>query len=260
MQRYIPLGGTTTPKFMASSKPFSYASAVSGRPSNVQQRHGEQYPPNNVAAPTPTISTTTPPNNQHAVPHPRRASPLRRSEQTPRTSSPEKAVYILTLTTTPSLHDSINALRKKYFPPQLNRTPAHLTLFHALPHSRLDSIISTLETLGASTAPFTINTSAPFRMRRGVGVNVGVGADRAKRVHKELRDAWLEFLSEQDSGGWKPHWTVQNKVDSEEEAAGAYEEIRGDFKGAEGRATGMGLWRYERGRWVFEREFGFGGK
>lgn len=96
-------------------------------------------------------------------------------------------------------------------------------------------------------------------MRRGVGVNVGTGAEQAKRVHRELREAWMDFLSEQDAGGWKPHWTVQNKVESEEVAAGAFEEVREGFKGAEGRATGVALWRYERGRWAFEREFGFEG-
>ncbi|KAJ9666634.1 hypothetical protein H2201_003293 [Coniosporium apollinis] len=250
---------------MSSNRPLSYASALSGRPSTSQQNR-EHHPPDKASALHPTASTTPPTAGRPtertpcAPPHPRRTSPPPQTFHTPRTSSPEQAVYVLTLTTTPSIHGPINTLRKRYFPQHLNRTPAHLTLFHALPHSRLETLTSTLETLCTSTAPFAITTGAPFRMRRGVGVNVGRGAEQAKRVHRELREAWMEFLSEQDAGGWKPHWTVQNKVDSEEEAAGAYEEVRGGFKGAEGMATGVGLWKYVKGRWVFEREFGFGGE
>ncbi|KAJ9635172.1 hypothetical protein H2199_008658 [Coniosporium tulheliwenetii] len=168
---------------MSSNRPLSqgFSTAPNRQHHPTNSRPTYRTHPLRTAAPTTNITT---PQTFH----------------TPRTSSPEQAVYVLTLTTTPSIHDPINTLRKRYFPQHLNRTPAHLTLFHALPHSRLETLTSTLETLCTSTAPFAITTGAPFRMRRGVGVNVGRGAEQAKRVHRELREAWMEFLSEQDAG------------------------------------------------------------
>ncbi|KAF2812506.1 uncharacterized protein BDZ99DRAFT_474662 [Mytilinidion resinicola] len=73
-----------------------------------------------------------------------RSSPLQEAPQrqtspnpayAPNTTSPEDHVYVLTLLTSPSLSTPLNALRECHFPRHLNRTAAHLTLFHALPHS-----------------------------------------------------------------------------------------------------------------------------
>ncbi|KAL1877423.1 mannose-1-phosphate guanyltransferase [Diaporthe australafricana] len=219
-----------------------------------------------------TTTTTDQPN----PPSPRRQPPTN-PDHKPRTASPEASVYILTLTTTPSLSEPLNALRTAHFPRHLNRTPAHLTLFHALPGSELaaGTITAALEELCGAQRPMRLATGAAFRMRRGVGIGVvdggkGKGGDgeaepaglrAARRLHGALQERWRDVLSEQDrQAGWRPHWTVQNKADSDEAVNAAMQAVQSGFRGAEGLATGCALWRYEKGgRWVFERGFDFKG-
>ncbi len=60
--------------------------------------------------------------------------------RTPNTPHAETDVYVLTLRTDVEHHAHIAALRTRYFPPKLNKITSHVTLFHALPHSKLDKI------------------------------------------------------------------------------------------------------------------------
>ena len=82
-----------------------------------------------------------------------------------------------------------------------------------------------------------------------------------KQVHAGLREQWMSYLSEQDQGGWKPHWTVMNKVNEENEVVKALEEVGKEMTEnvSEGEAVGLDLWRYDRGRWIFAKEYKFNG-
>lgn len=212
--------------------------------------------------------------------HPSTSSPTRRQpnpDHKPNTTSPEQTVYVLTLTTTPSLTDPLTALRRSHFPRHLDRHPAHLTLFHALPGSEMPLITAVLDELCAAQRPVRLATGGAFRMRRGVGINVadagngggqggggggggGGGPQAARRLHGELQRRWWEVLSAQDRRPWRPHWTVQNKAADERAVDAAMEHVRMGFRGAEGLATGCALWRYEKGGgWAFERGFDFEG-
>lgn len=173
----------------------------------------------------------------------------RKADHRPRTSREEAHVYVLTLSTTPSLSKPLTALRDKHFPVHLNHTPAHLTMFHALPGSEMDGIVAVLEELCRNTRPFKVTTGAPFRLKRGVGINVAQGLEDAQRVHQELQRRWSDILSAQDSQSWRPHWTIQNKVDEEVVAAKTMDEVQQDFKGADGMADGVLLFLYDKGRW-----------
>lgn len=183
-----------------------------------------------------------------------------RLEHKPNTGGVEENVYVLTLKVTDSLARPMNEMRERYFPKHLNRTPAHLTLFHALPHSRLEDIQGELSRLAASTRPFHVTTGQPFRMRGGVGVNVDEGYKAMKDVHQQLKSQWLPFLSEQDAGGFRPHWTVMNKVSKQEEVEDALETVRMDLSEnmREGRALGLDLWLYDAGQWKWVDEYKFG--
>lgn len=186
----------------------------------------------------------------------------------------DEPVYILTLTTTPSLTDPLTSLRRSHFPRHLDRHPAHLTLFHALPGSEMALITSALAELCASQKPVRLATGGMFRMRCGVGINVADardgrrdgrggeegGSQAARRLHRELQRRWWDMLSAQDRRPWRPHWTVQNKAADDGAVDAALEDVRTGFRGAEGLATGCALWRYEKGgRWAFERGFDFDG-
>jgi mannose-1-phosphate guanylyltransferase len=183
-----------------------------------------------------------------------------RVEHTPNTGAAEEHVYVLTMKLEDSLSEPMNAMRRQYFPKRLNRTPAHLTLFHALPHSHLEAIEQGLYHLATGTKPFDVTTGGPFRMRKGVGVNVDAGYQNMKEVHGQLKSQWMPFLSEQDQGGFRPHWTVMNKVDEEQEVEHALSAVRKELSQStkEGRALGLELWRYDRGNWIWANEYSFG--
>jgi mannose-1-phosphate guanylyltransferase len=183
-----------------------------------------------------------------------------RVEHLPNTGAAEEHVYVLTMKLEDSLSEPMNALRRQYFPKRLNRTPAHLTLFHALPHSHMEVIEQGLYHLATGTKPFNVTTGGPFRMRKGVGVNVDAGYQEMKQVHGQLKSQWMEFLSEQDQGGFRPHWTVMNKVDEEEQVDHALSTVRKELSQStkEGRALGLELWRYDRGNWIWASEYVFG--
>jgi hypothetical protein len=184
----------------------------------------------------------------------------------PQTSQAEKAVYILTLQTDEAHHARMTALRAKYFPKHLNKLEAHLTFFHALPESRLDSdVLPALQSVAHSTQPFDIEASHPFRMKKGFGITVpeGKGGRKAREVRAGLLGVWQDgessWLSEQDSGtGYRAHYTVMNKVDDEGVVQKALREVESGWKEDRGRAVGLGLWRYERGYWKWVQGFEFG--
>jgi mannose-1-phosphate guanylyltransferase len=125
----------------------------------------------------------------------------------------------------------------------------------------MDALEQGLSQTATSMKPFDVSTGKPFRMRKGVGINVDEGYKKMKDVHGDLQSQWSAFLSEQDAGGFRPHWTVMNKVDDEQKVDGAFATIRQELSESnqEGRAVGLDLWRYERGNWIFAREYVFGG-
>jgi mannose-1-phosphate guanylyltransferase len=183
-----------------------------------------------------------------------------RTEHVPNTHSSEDHVYVLTLKLDDNLARPMNEMRDQYFPRRLNRTGAHLTLFHALPHSQMEALEQGLSQLASATKPFHVTTGGPFRMRMGVGVNVDAGYQNMKDVHAQLKKQWMPFLSEQDQGGFKPHWTVMNKVDEEKEVEHALSAVRKELSQStkEGQAIGLELWRYDRGNWIWANEYAFG--
>ncbi|ROW14349.1 hypothetical protein VPNG_04012 [Cytospora leucostoma] len=162
-----------------------------------------------------------------------------KDEHRPRTLSDEEHVYVLTLSTTPSLHDAVTALRERHFPAHLNRTPAHLTMFHALPGSHLASIVAAIEEECHFLIPFRLATGSLFRMRRGVGINVGQGSRLARLLHEGLQRRWADVLSDQDRQAWRPHWTIQNKVNDAAVVEETMREVELGFQGAEGLAQGL---------------------
>ncbi|KAK2604333.1 hypothetical protein N8I77_007274 [Diaporthe amygdali] len=245
-----------------------YSQAVTGRqppaPSTSKTSTTAQSTSPSTPRPgiTSQIHTKTAPTTTHHHQNPPRPRHQPNPDHKPRTATPEASVYVLTLTTTPSLSEPLNALREAHFPAHLNRTPAHLTLFHALPGSEMPRITAALEELCGAQRPLRLATGRAFRMRRGVGIGVADGGPRAaaQQLHGALQGRWWDVLSEQDRSGWRPHWTVQNKAADEAAVDAAMGEVRSGFRGAEGVATGCALWRYEKGgRWTFERGFDFDG-
>ncbi|KAI6818797.1 hypothetical protein KC332_g10017 [Hortaea werneckii] len=245
------------------SAPISYSAALSGSSGN---QSSTTQPAPSRPLPQQSQQPQNPPQQRrpHETPQKRSPSPSHR----PQIQTEDEPVYVLTLLTDKPHHDRMTAFRKQYFPKHLNKLEAHLTLFHALPGSKLDStVIPTILSVAQRTAPFKLRANKVMRMKRGLGIALAKtqGADQTKEVHAQLRDAWLQdgqrWLSEQDRGGLgHVHYTIMNKVDDVEDVERAQEEVEKSFKGDVGVAEGLVLFRYDRGFWRWERKFEFGGE
>lgn len=100
-------------------------------------------------------------------------------------------------------------------------------------------------------------------MKRGVGIGLArneTGYRKAQEVHRALQTGWKGegWLSEQDGQeGWRGHYTIMNKVDDESELARAFNEVKMGWQDDVGTVEGLGLWKYEKGWWKWERRFDF---
>lgn len=202
--------------------------------------------------------TNSGPKNSEKPRQKRSASPAHK----PKTNNDEETVYVLTLLTDTAHHKRMTALRARYFPRKINKLDAHLTLFHALPESKLEpTVIPTIKRVAAFTQSFGVHAAKPFRMKKGISISVPKhqGGEKAQAVHGELLRAWQGegWLSEQDAGGMRVHYTIMNKVDDDEAVEKVMDEVAGSWKGDWGRAVGLGLWRYEKGFWKWVKGYEF---
>ncbi|KAF2724834.1 hypothetical protein K431DRAFT_281794 [Polychaeton citri CBS 116435] len=178
----------------------------------------------------------------------------------------EEEVYVLTLLTDAAHQSRMDNLRRAYFPPSRLKVGAHLTLFHALPHSQLSSTIKPLLTqVATDTAAFPITADQLTLTRNHKTIMVYLsgregGVGQVTSLRERLREGWLGdgFLSDQDrQRSGRPHYTIMNKVPDLEEVARAFEEIRAGWQPDTGNVLGLALWAYNKGFWQLEEEFKF---
>jgi hypothetical protein len=85
-------------------------------------------------------------------------------------------------------------------------------------------------------------------MDLGGGVAYRIVSDDLDRVRAELREGFHGLLSAQDSGGWRPHVTIQNKVPPRS-ARELRETLDRGFQERPLAISGLGLHRYLGGPW-----------
>lgn len=234
--------------------PVTYASVASRNLSHAA----------NAQAPQPSQAASEPDEGPRITKHQTSRNRSTSLSHVPNTKADEPNVYVLTIKTDDVHHRTTTELRDRYFPKKLNKLDAHLTLFHALPESKLEStIIPAIEHLVKEHALFRFYASRPLRMTRGIAITVPQtrGGEQIQSIRQSLLKPWREegFLSAQDAGSARPHYTIMNKVDNEEDVAKAFEEVRRneDWKGHWGMAEGLALFRYDRGFWKPEKTFLF---
>jgi hypothetical protein len=123
--------------------------------------------------------------------------------------------------------------------------PAHLTLFHHLPPSAQGEVRRRLSAYAATPAPAA-----------AIGGIVDLGGGTALRVESEgLEDirydlalALRGLLTPQDMAPWRPHVTVQNKVEPKE-AKALQARLRAGFERRPLAIKGLALWGYLDGPW-----------
>lgn len=147
-------------------------------------------------------------------------------------------------------------LRDMHFPPERNIVPAHLTLFHHLPGGELQAVSDRLAMLVRSAAVFEVEISGLRSLGRGVAFEIR--SETLEALRAELAAGWHGLLIPQDQQGWRPHVTIQNKVEPAV-AKALLATLSRDFMPWRGRIAGLSLWRYLDGPWEAVREFRFRG-
>jgi hypothetical protein len=136
-------------------------------------------------------------------------------------------------------------LRRAHYPPERNHIPAHLTMFHALPPSSESEVQSRLKALAKEARPVA---TIHGLMDLGGGVAFRIVSSDLESIRRELSEDFRGLLSAQDSGGWRPHVTIQNKV-APKLARALKEALEGDFRPRPLLISGLGLHRYLGGPW-----------
>ena len=139
----------------------------------------------------------------------------------------------------------LNDLRQRHFPVERNHLRAHLTMFHALPPSAEREVRTRLAELAKAPPP---NAMIAGLMDLGGGVAFRVVSDDLDRIRDTLAAGFHGLLSAQDSGGWRPHVTVQNKVPPRQ-ARELRARLESDFRPAPLTISGLGLHLYLGGPW-----------
>lgn len=139
----------------------------------------------------------------------------------------------------------LDRLRRAHFPPERNVLGAHLTMFHALPPSSEHEVRSRLSRLASHRPP---RARIEGLMDLGGGVAYRIVSPELDCLRGELAETLDGLLTAQDSGGWRPHVTIQNKVPSRT-ARALLEQLDRDFRVRQLAVSGLGLHRYLDGPW-----------
>jgi hypothetical protein len=166
------------------------------------------------------------------------------------------SALIVTVEIAPPDLSWLDQLRHLHYPPERNQLPAHLTMFHALPPSAEGEVRRSLGRLAAERPP---RASIDGVMDLGGGVAFRIVSPELDAMRRELAVNFRGLLSAQDSGGWRPHVTIQNKV-AVREARQLLEVLERDFRPRPLGIAGLGLHRYLGGPWEPLERYAFRGR
>lgn len=164
------------------------------------------------------------------------------------------APFVLTLEMDGESFARLDDLRRRYYPPDRNLVPAHVTLFYRLPGEHAREIKALLAEVAKSEKPMEIAVGEVKAMERGVAVFLH--SPRLSALREALAAEWWTWLSDQDQTGFRPHVTLQNNV-SAGEAQRTKASVAAELRLKRIRSVGLHLWRYREGRWESERLFRF---
>jgi hypothetical protein len=146
-------------------------------------------------------------------------------------------------------------MRRAHYPPERNRVPAHLTLFRQLPPSVADELKRRLADYVRIPAP---PAAIAGIMDLGEGTALRVESEGLEDIRYDLALALRGLLTPQDMAPWRPHVTVQNKVEPRE-ARALQARLRAGFERRPLAIRGLALWRYLGGPWEPVKSWTFRG-
>ncbi len=139
-----------------------------------------------------------------------------------------------------------DAERAALFPAGRTVVGAHVTLFHAVPGQRSDRVHADVRAV-ARRDPFLVTVDGLVSLGRGVAYRLE--SPSLRQVHETLRASWQEWLTPQDRQPFRPHITVQNKVDAAT-ARATLARLSASFRPVTALARGLAVWRYDGGPWT----------
>lgn len=148
-----------------------------------------------------------------------------------------------------------DGLRRAHFPPDRNVLTAHLTLFHHLPPSIAPELNRRLAEEARAARPAAM-LAAPYSLGRGVAYRLDTPGLEAIRAR--LADAFAPLLTPQDAQRWRPHVTVQNKVDATA-ARALLAMLTAGFAPRPVVIAGLASWWYRGGPWELIARHSFRG-
>ncbi|MGK6319595.1 2'-5' RNA ligase family protein [Sphingomonas sp. DT-204] len=140
----------------------------------------------------------------------------------------------------------LDDLRRRHYPADRNRVPAHLTLFRHLAPDLAPELKRRL-------AAVTRGQSAPRGWIAGVlamdgGVALRVESPELEAIRADLAEAFGAMLIPQDRAGWRPHVTVQNKA-APADARALRAQLAAEITRRPLVITGLAAWHYRGGPW-----------
>jgi hypothetical protein len=139
----------------------------------------------------------------------------------------------------------LDGLRRAHYPPDRNRLPAHLTLFHHLPPSLG---LELKRRLAESTRARPPRAYATGLINLGRGVAIRIESRDLEAICAELAEAFAGLLTPQDAAPWRPHVTIQNKV-TPEAARALLRQLEGQLRRRPVLVQGLAVWSYRDGEW-----------
>ncbi|GLV25532.1 2'-5' RNA ligase family protein [Sphingobium sp. Cam5-1] len=147
-----------------------------------------------------------------------------------------------------------DGLRRAHFPPERNKVPAHISLFHHLPPTLLPELSDRMKGLCAGAPPLAMITGV---MLLGRGVAFDVRSDGLLAIRDELAEAFRGLLTPQDQARARLHITVQNKVEPSVARALA-DQLKAEFRPRPLRIVGLAAWHYrDGGSWDLAKKVSF---
>jgi hypothetical protein len=139
----------------------------------------------------------------------------------------------------------LQELRRAHYPPERNQVPAHLTLFHHLPPSIEHELGRRLAGYAATPAP---RATIAGVIDLGEGTALRIQSEELEDIRYDLAEAMRGLLIPQDMAPWRPHITIQNKVEPRD-ARRLQTKLRATFQPRPLSIKGLASWRYLGGPW-----------
>lgn len=172
-------------------------------------------------------------------------------------NAPHAAPIIVTAQLGPGDFGWADGLRRTHYPPELNRVPAHICLFHHLPPARLPELLRLMVDLTREYRPPSGQLSELMFLGRGVAYRIE--SPTLLTMRERIAEWFADDLIPQDQGRPRLHITIQNKVEAPV-ARLLHAALAAEFRPRPLSITGLAAWHYLAGPWQLARRYSFTGK